>query len=509
MARILCVWSPNWAITAWRRRSASPPPGETVAEPAPFALVMSDAGTRRLAAVDGLAQSLGLYPGQKAADAAALAPNLATADHDPQADAQSLEALADWCMRFSPAVASDAPDGLFLDVSGGDLLWGGEEALAHELEARLSDNGIPARLAIADTAAAAWALARFDPIICPPGHQAAKLAPLPVAALRLDDADAAQLARLGLRTIGQVMGLPRGPLTRRFGPGVLLRLDQALGRLPQALKYRRPASPWAARLAFAEPISAPEDLARVAADLAGLLCAQLQAGGKAARRFELSYHRLDGKNLTVEAGLALAGRDPSALLRLLVPKLDTLDPGFGIESATILADDVLILDMIQTHLDPSQAQADAAVAPLVDRLANRLGADRVWRAQPVQSHAPERAVSRAQALSGSREAGWDPGRPRPLRLFVRPEPIEALAALPDAAPARFQWRGLWRRVARAEGPERIAQEWWRLAPEQTSTGAVRDYYRVEDESGGRFWLFRAGVYGGETAPRWWLHGVFG
>jgi protein ImuB len=335
------------------------------------------------------------------------------------------------------------------------------------------------------------------------------LAPLPVAALRLEDADAAQLARLGLRTIGQVMGLPRGPLTRRFGPGVLLRLDQAMGRLPQALKYRRPASPWTQRLAFAEPISAPEDLARVAADLTGLLCRQLQTAGKAARRFALSFHRLDGKSLTVEAGLALAGREPKALLRLLVPKLDTLDPGFGIESATIQAEDVDRLDMAQTHLDPSQAEADAAVAPLVDRLSNRLGADRVWRAAPVQSHTPERAVGRAEALSGTREAGWDPDRPRPLRLFVRPEPISALAALPDAAPARFQWRGLWRRVRHAEGPERIAQEWWRLAPEQVSPTAVRDYYRVEDDDGGRFWLFRAGVYGGEEAPRWWLHGVFG
>lgn len=471
---------------------------------------MNDAGTRRLAAVDERAQALGLYPGQKAADAAALVRDLVVAEHDAAADAAALEALADWCVRFSPAVASDAPDSLFLEISGVERLWGGEAALAQELEARLADNAIPARLAIADTPAAAWALARFDPQLCPRGHQAAKLAPLPVAALRLEDADAAQLARLGLRTIGQVMGLPRGPLTRRFGPGVLLRLDQALGRLPQALRYRRPASPWMQRLAFAEPVSAPEDMARVAADLTAMLCRQLQAAGRAARRFSLTYHRLDGRNLTVEVGLALSGRDPAALMRLLAPKLDSLDPGFGVESATMLADEVEGLDMAQIALDPAQAEADAAVAPLVDRLANRLGPGRVWRAAPVQSHAPERAVGRQAPLSGEREAGWDPDRPRPVRLFVRPEPIEAaLAVLPDGAPARFQWRGLWRRVRYAEGPERIAQEWWRLAPEQTSTGAVRDYYRIEDEAGGRFWLFRAGFYGGEERPRWWLHGVFG
>jgi protein ImuB len=470
---------------------------------------MSDGGTRRLAAVDAQAQALGLFPGQKAADAAALAPDLVSAEHDEAADRESLEALADWCMRFSPAVASDAPDSLFLEVSGGERLWGGEAALAQELEARLAAAGIPVRMAIADTPAAAWALSRFDPCLCPSGHQAARLAPLPVAALRLSEADAAQLARLGLRTVGQVMGLPRGPLTRRFGPQVLLRLDQALGRLPQALNYRRPPTPWMQRRSFAEPISAPEDLARIAGDLGGLICAQLQAHGQGARRFVLAYHRLDGRDLCVEAGLAFAGRDPKALLRLLAPKLETVDPGFGIEAATILAQEVAPLGAAQAMLDPTQAQADAALAPLIDRLANRLGAERVWRAQPVASHAPERAVARCEALSGDRLQGWDPSRPRPLRLFERPEPIEAMAALPDAAPARFRWRGLWRKVARAEGPERIAQEWWRLAPPQTSVGAVRDYYRVEDETGGRFWVFRAGLYTGPDAPRWWLHGVFG
>jgi protein ImuB len=503
MARILCVWSPNWPINAWRRRTPSPPSAD------PFALVMTDGATRRLAAVDATAQALGLFAGQKAADAAALVPNLTTAEFDPVADAASLEALADWCVRFSPAVASDRPDGLFLDITGCARLWGGETALAQELEARLIGNGIPARLAIADTPGAAWALARFDPCLCPPDHQAARLAPLPVAALRLSEADTAQLARLGLRTVGQIMGLPRGPLTRRFGPAVLLRLDRALGRLPQALKYRRPPTPWQQYLAFAEPISAPDDMVRVAADLTGLLCDQLQTGGQGARRFALSYHRLDGRSLTVEASLALPGRDPAALLRLLKPKLETVDPGSGIEAAAIQAEDVHALAMDQIALDPAQAEADAAIAPLIDRLSNRLGAGRVWRAAPVQSHVPERAVARREVLSGDRREGWAQDRSRPMRLFVRPEPIEALAALPDAAPARFRWRGLWRRVTRAEGPERIAQEWWRLPADQVGVSAVRDYYRVEDEQGGRFWLFRAGQYGGDTPPRWWLHGLFG
>jgi len=502
------VWSPNWPITAWRRRTASLPPAEVLQEPAPFALIMADRGTRRLAAVDATAQALGLFAGQKAAEAATLVPKLISAEFDAKADLISLEALADWCVRFSPAVATDAPDGLFLDITGGERLWGGEGELMRELAARLASNAIPARLAVADTPGAAWALARFDACICPPDHQASKLAPLPVAALRLNEADAAQLARLGLRTIAQVIGLPRGPLTRRFGPGVLLRLDQALGRLPQALNYRRPSSPWMQRLAFAEPVSTPDDLARVAADLCGLLCDQLQTATRGARRVVLVYHRLDGANPVVEVGLALAGCDPAALLRLLLPKLEEVDPGFGVESATIWAQEVEALKPSQAELDSTQAQAAASIGPLVDRLANRLGSDRVWRAVPVQSHAPERAVARREPLSLGQAAGWDAARPRPLRLFVRPEPIEAPAALLDAAPARFRWRGRWRRVARAEGPERIGQEWWWLAPDQTAVGAVRDYYRVEDEDGARFWLFRAGLYGGEPAPRWWLHGLF-
>src|SRR6185312_6612578 len=258
------------------------------------------------------------------------------------ADAVALAALADWCVRFSPAVAMDAPDGLFLDVTGVDHLWGGEAQMLADIRGRLSANGLPFRCAIADTPGAAWALAHFaeDGTIAAPGGQAALLAPLPPAALRLETETWAQIERLGLRQVGQLAAIPRGPFARRFGRTALARLDQALGREAEALTFRRPPTPWFARLAFAEPISAPEDMARVTSDVAAKLCARLETQGQGARRFELCFHRLDGKALPLAIGLALPGRDPARIAKLFAPKLETIDPGFGIEVVTLSAEAV-------------------------------------------------------------------------------------------------------------------------------------------------------------------------
>ncbi len=467
---------------------------------------------RRLAAVDEAAAALGLFVGQKATDAAALVPDLAAAEADPRTDADALGALADWCVRFSPAVAPDPPDGLFLDISGIAHLWGGEGAMGHDLLARLARAGLPARFAIAETAGAAWALAHFgsDEAIAASGREAEALARLPVAGLRLEGAVARQIARLGLTTISDLMGLPRGQITHRFGAAVVLRLDQALGRAGEALAFRRPPNPWFARLALAEPISTPPDLARVASDIAVLLCMRLEAEGQGARRFELCYHRLDGRRCERVIGLALPGRDPARIARLFEPHLETVDPGFGIDLVTLAAQGVERLCERNRWLgeDPD-LDPEAGVAPLVDRLANRLGEAQVWRDEPYPSHAPERAAARRPPLSPPPDGGWDTARPRPLRLFRRPEPIEAVAPVPDDPPVLFRWRGAAYRVRRSEGPERLAEEWWRAPYEEADPANIRDYYQVEDEAGARFWLFRAGLYDAKTPPRWWLHGLFG
>ena len=477
-------------------------------------------GARRLHAADAAARALGLHAGQKATDALALAPDLVLADAEPEADAEALRALGDWCVRFSPAVAMDPPDGLFMDVGGVAHLWGGEPAMMADFRSRLARAGHKMRLAIADTPGAAWALARYSPdgTIAAPGGQALLLAPLPPQALRLDAAGADQIARLGLRTVGQLMEIPRAPLARRFGATVLTRLDQTMGREAEALTYRRPPNPWFARLAFAEPISAPEDMARVAHDVAAKLCARLEAEDMGARRFEVAFHRLDGQAPSIAVGLSLPGRDARRIGKLLAPKVEAVDPGFGVEVVTAWALDVEAVSGRQAELDGSHATTpEDGLAPLVDRLANRLGPERVWRSKPVESHVPELSVGRMPALGAPALGGktsearpWDPEAPRPLRLFRRPEPVEQVVALtPDDPPRQFRWRGRLHRVRLAEGPERVAEDWWKGALDDAHPAHVRDYYRLEDEAGGRFWLFRAGLYDPAEPAKWWMHGLFG
>ena len=465
---------------------------------------------RRLYAIDEAAAAQGLYIGQKATDAMALVPELVTAEADPEGDRAALSALVHWCVRFSPAVAADTPDGLFLDITGVAHLWGGEGEMLDDLLLRLGRQGIPARGAVAGSAGAAWALARFgdDRTIAPPGAELQFVGALPVTALRLEPQCAAQLARLGLARIGQVASLPRPELTRRFGSATLTRLDQALARTEEALVFSRPPTPWFARLAFAEPISAPEDLARTCRDVAARLCARLLAEGQGASRFDLAYHRLDGRAERLSIGLSLPGRAPAAIARLFAPMLETVDPGFGVEVVTLTAAGVEPLHERQIKLDSiGEIAVEDGIAPLVDRLANRLGEGRVWRAGAHPSHIPERAVVRRAPLTPAPGETWSKDRPRPVRLFARPEPIDAMAPLPDDPPLAFRWRGQLRKVRRSEGPERLAEEWWRRPPGETGPAHVRDYYRVEDETGARYWLFRAGLSGGDVTPKWWLHGL--
>jgi protein ImuB len=506
MARILCAWSPNWAIANWRRRNPSDSP------PEPFALIETVKGARRLAAVDKAARGLGLFAGQKAADAMALVPNLASAESEPEADATALTALVDWSVRFSHAVAEDAPDGLFLDISGVAHLWGGEAELMADYRARLAASGVFVRCAIADTPGAAWALAHHGKgaeIIAPPNGQADMLAYLPPAALRLEPAAAAQMERLGLRLLFQILGLPRAPLARRFGQHTLTRIDQAMGRAEEALTYRRPPHPWFARLAFFEPISVLEDLQKVTFDVAAKLCERLEREGQGARRFRIAFHRVDGRALPLEVGLALAARDPARIAKLLGPKLETIDPGFGIDVVTLEAEAVEPISGRQVRLDARAEPArEDGLAPLVDRLTNRLGELRVWKSTPVATHVPELSARPGAPLESPR--GWNPEAPRPLRLFRQPEPLDLVTALtPDDPPRQFQWRKRLHRVARAEGPERIGEEWWRGDISDVSASHVRDYYRVEDQDGARFWVYREGLYEDGVPARWWLHGVFG
>jgi protein ImuB len=549
MRRVLYLWLPRWPIDrmgrpgamplgrmlAHRKNSAAP------AEDAPFATVIEAAGRRLLAAVNPAASAAGLAPGMPLADALSFLPGLATAAAEPAEDMAALHRLAEWCGRYSPWTAPDGADGVRVEITGSAHLWGGEPALAADLMSRLDRQGIASRIAVADTLGAAWALARFVPIaervvqtgerivIQPPGGARTGLAPLPVEALRLDPATAQGLRRVGLKRIGDLYAMPRAALARRFGEAVARRLDQALDDLPEPLSPLGEAPVRRVRLSFAEPIADPADLALAAERLAEDLVLRLAQEGVGARRLDLAFHRINGRVERIVLGIARPSRDPHHLAALFKERLDTVDPGLGIEDMILAAFAVEPLPPEQIGFaGSSDTGAMAGAAPLLDRLGNRLGLDALYRLEPRESHIPERAsvhisfplspraggegrvrgaASRRGASPCPSAAGVSSKPPRPIRLFEPPEPVEAFWLLPDDPPFRFTWRRRPHRVTRADGPERIAEEWWR-SEGSGAVDAIRDYYRVEDEEGRRFWLFRAGLSDSNHPPRWFIHGIF-
>jgi protein ImuB len=607
--RFLSLHLPDFATDRLRRRHRLPPERELVA-------ARDERGRRVVAAASPAAAIAGIRPGLPLADARAFLPGLAVYDEDPAGDAAALARLAEWCGRYTPAVAVDGGDGIRLDITGCAHLRGGETALAGAVVSRLAALGFACRAAVAGTLGVAWAVARFagEAVrIVPCGGEAAALAPLPVAALRLALETAYWLERLGLRRIGELLAVPRAALAPRFGAAVARRLDEAVGRAAEPFSPLAPPPAHAARLAFAEPIGTAEDLDRAMRHLVAELCRGLAARGAGARRLDLAFYRVDGVVERVALGTARASRDARHLAKLLTDKLAAVDPGLGIEEAILAAPAVEPLAAAQLALPklhratrsisclippplagegregeasafrstagqtgarclpppapPPQAgeesrkaanvvafpatpppaapacrkedalrseeeetgdlpwQAKPArrkaalpeavpaggeapeLAALVDRLGARLGLGNVHRLAPVASHLPEHAQARAPALEIP-GGGWAAGKLRPVRLLAAPEAIEATAPVPDDPPVLFRWRRLLHRVVRADGPERIAAEWWREAG-APDPDDIRDYYRVEDAEGRRFWLYRAGLFRPGAAPRWYLHGVFG
>jgi protein ImuB len=470
----------------------------------------------RLVAVDETAERLGLTRGQALADARAMIPTLAIADDDPAADALLLGQIADWAERYTPLVAIDGADGLMLDVTGCAHLFGGEPTLVADCRARLARQGFHLRAAVADTPGAASAAARHaDAGVVPQGDSARTLAPLPLAALRLADDTVAALDRVGLKRIGQIIGAPRGPLAARFGVKLVRRLDQALGVDEEAIDPRRPAPSFIAERRFAEPIVREEDIAATLASLAATLADSLERHAEGARRLEFVLFRVDGVVTRVTVGAGRPIRTPALILALFREKFasfgDAIDAGFGFDMARLSVTASAPADPAQIDLS-GNAVAAADLDGLVDRIGARLGPASVSRLRAEESHIPERAETcaayapgenRAAATPESDDALHDQERALPLRLFASPEPVVTMAEVPDGPPVQFSWRRATYHVVRAEGPERIAAEWWR------TEDLTRDYFRVEDGDGHRFWLFREGLYERETtAPRWYMHGVF-
>lgn len=478
----------------------------------PALVTMERTGQRMtVAAACPRARALGLHAGMALTQAQALVPGLQTHPAQADADHDVLTRLAAFAARrWTPRVAISGDGGLWLDLTGVTHLFGGERRMCARIIRFCARLGFSARIAVAGTAGAAHALARHAGgaiTLCPLGKEAQAIAPLPITALRLDEAMLATARRMGVETIGELIAMPRGPLARRFGRGLLIRLDQALGRIREPFDPIVPEKPPQALLRLIEPISTPEAIGQVLGDLLAMLVGTLEEQGLAARSLILICDRVDGEEQRIGIGTARASRDRAHLHRLLGMKIESIEPGFGIEAMRIVAGRCEPLGPQPIAHDLSGSAAPPDLSHLIDQLSNRLGPKALFRSSFVEVDVPERSVRKVAPLEEGRDC---PGQwPRPVRLLSPPERIgNVLAELPDQPPVRFSWRGQMHAVRKADGPERIHGEWWKRSGEAE---AVRDYFQVEDEEGGRFWLFRRGD---GVDPRtgdqsWWLHGVFG
>jgi protein ImuB len=506
--RILALWLPRLPTDRLIRRA------KDAQFKAPLVVSAKIANALHVHALETKAARLGLYKGQPLANARAMVQPLCIVPADEKADAALLEGIADWCDRFTPLVTLDAPDGLFLDITGATHLFGGEAAMLATVTQKIADQGFAVRAAIAGTSLAAHALSRFTPgMIVSPGGEAAAMAPLPITALDCDDKALRALRHAGLKTVGQVTQRLHSELSERLGKAFVTRLRVMLGAEEAPLRPRRPLPDLMAEQCFAEPVVSEETIATSLFSLAGSLSEILERQDRGVRHLQAAFFRADGKveRIAIKTGEPL--RDPKVMLRLLRQKLDALadplDPGFGFDLIRLEAAATEETKPGTISFD-SDENAHRQIAFLIDRLSVRFGSSRVQRFEPQDTHIPEAACVAIPAQDRDfGQENWalkrQPGDPprRPLRLLEKPEEVTAIASVPDGPPVRFRWRRAQFDVTRAEGPERIAMEWWR------SAGLTRDYFRVETQDGQRFWLYRDGLYHQtKLAPRWYLQGLF-
>lgn len=558
--RILAIWCARLSVDRWRLTHALEA-GEG-ADAEPTALITETAHGPRIDAVNDAARAAGAQSGTMLADARALCPQIKVAPSDPAGDLEFLEKLSIWAQRWGPWSALDPPDGVLVDITAAAHLFGGEVRLLADVEAAFARRKLAVRTAIAPTAGAAWALAHFGPprsiidcssssssrgakhrgdpwpddasrsgpwIASSPAaprndenHMMRQLSDLPVASLRLDQDVLTVLRRLGLKRLGELAEIATGPvdrkeadardsLRRRFrskspSANPLIRLDQLLGKVPEPLLPVVPQQMPLIQRRLMEPIRHRDLFDRVLADLATDMARELEGRGEGARRLELGLWRVDGEVLVRRLELAAATRESEHITRLFTTKLDDIDAGFGIETVRLRASWTEPLALGQGDIDEAAERHGTSLAACVDRLTVRLGQGAVSRPVPFASHLPERAQRWQPALDPEPNSqGSFEFQKRPLKLLDKPEKIAVLYASPDGFPQRFRWRGDVREVVRVEGPERIAPEWWR----SKSTVRLRDYYRIEDAEGRRYWIYRHGIVGDGRGgiPDWYLQGL--
>lgn len=493
----------------------------------PLAIITKGKGGKRVHSLNRAGLEAGLRSGMLLTDACAMLPSLITAPHDPKAECGALKRLAASCNRFSPWTAPDEPHGLWIEATGVAHLFAndrteaapstGEAELLHHILEYLRGLGFTACAAMAGTPGAAWGLARFsskpdEPVIAPSGEEASFLNPLPVKALRLGAENIALLNGLGLKTIGQLLAIPRASLRARFGKTITNRIDQALGESGEALSPLMPEPVYAARAEFADPLTVLEGLEQTARLLIEDVTAQLAGDGKGARRFTLMLFDSQGGVNELNIRMARPDCEPGHIASLLREKLRTLegcfDPASGFDAVTLYAMNVEPLRSYQDNLLDRAADEDKSgrsLAQFLDRVEAKLGSSAATRFAFQESHWPEKAVYHTPALARSEPSAPIPlPMSRPLMLLPYSEPIKAIAAVPDYPPHQFVWRRCRHRIVRAEGPERISPEWW----SSTTGSKARDYYVVEDEKGRRFWVYREGVYNTDGRQCWFIHGLF-
>lgn len=494
--RQVAIWFPQLAAERLLRRQ--PALRDTA-----FVLVLAQHGRKLVSAASAAARARGIVPGMVLADAHALMPELQAIDDQPAETAKALAAMAEWCIRFTPVVALDAPDGLIFDASGCTHLWGGEESYLGEIRKQFNRLGYSVRLAMAGTVGTAWAMARYgrSPAIVPGGQEKEALKALPAAALRLDETVLDKLSGLGLRTIGSFIDMPATALRRRFGQELLHRLALALGEALEILEPVKAAVPYQERLPALEPVATPAGIAIAIRHLLEALCRRLQQESKGLRQCLLRTYRVDGHLSAISITTSRPSRNTTHLFRLFEGRIAALEPGLGIELFILEAPVVEDLENTQDALWTISGGSEAAVAELLDRIAGRVGGGAIQRFLPEEHHWPERSFRPATSLSEKPPSAWRSDLPRPLHLVPVPEPITVSVPLPDYPPLLFHYKGREHRVQKADGPERIEQEWW------LQEGLYRDYYCVEDQHGARYWLFRLGDYE-QGDPKWFLHGFF-
>ncbi|HEU4809937.1 MAG TPA: DUF6504 family protein [Sphingomicrobium sp.] len=511
MKRIASIWFPHLAVERWAKWSDFGPDD-------PVVLTVEGTHGPVIHAVTKSAATRGAKVGARLTDARALDPALVVVPADPEGDGAFFQRLAKWTQRWSPVVEIDGTDALRLDVSGVAHLFGGEDALAEDIRSRFAAMGLTAGVAIAPTAAAAWALSRFG------GDE---ISPLHVSALRLEPDTVRTLERLGLKTIGALAALPRLALARRFrgAEDVVDALDRALGRKAEPLTGLAENPPPRALIKLEEPATHPEAAPQALDRLIPKLVVELEERRLGARGLSLHGFRVDGSVAVASVATTISSREAKHLQRLLADKAAALDPGFGFDAFALVADWIESLGAAQESLveEPSD---ERDLARLIDRLTVKLGPRAVRKPQRQESHLPERASGWVAVVSSLRgatatkqssgaeldcfpriESGIAMTAIRPQRLLDRPEAIDVIYATPEGMPRRFVWRRTVHDIARVDGPERIAPEWWR----ERSTARLRDYYRVEDEAGRRYWIYREGLIGDGRGgvPNWYLQGLFG